>query len=73
MQYRQTKWCSVGRISPNNVTDDPLLTVRQVATELQVSEETVRRWIASKRLPAVKVTRRSGWRIRRSDLDKLLS
>ena len=52
--------------------DDPWLTVRQVARELTVTEKTVRRWITSRRLKASKVTDRSGWRIRRSELDRVL-
>jgi excisionase family DNA binding protein len=53
--------------------NDPWLTVRQVATELQVARKTIRRWIATDRLNASKVTDRSGWRIRRSDLERALN
>jgi len=54
------------------LADDSWLTVRQVAREQQVQERTVRRWIASGRLPASQITRRAGWRIRRSDLERIL-
>lgn len=57
----------------HNVTDDPWLTVRQVATELHVAEKTVRRWIASSHLQASIVTKRSGYRIRRSELARVLN
>jgi hypothetical protein len=33
---------------------------------------TVRRWIKSRRVVAVKVTDRAGWRIRRSEVERLL-
>ena len=52
--------------------DDPWLTVRQVARELTVTEKTVRRWIATGRVKAAKITDRSGWRIRRSEIERLL-
>jgi len=51
---------------------DPLLTVRDVAQEMRVAEKTVRRWINTGWLPAMKVSDQSGWRIRRSDLDELI-
>lgn len=45
-------------------------TVRQVATELQVNEETVRRWIRRKELPAVALGgTKAGYRIPRADLE----
>jgi len=53
--------------------DDPLLTVRQVAQQLQVAEITVRRWIATGRIKrASKITSRSGWRIPQSEVERLL-
>jgi excisionase family DNA binding protein len=53
--------------------DDPLLTVRQVAQRLQVSEITVRRWIAAGTIKqASRITVRSGWRIPQSEVDRLL-
>lgn len=52
--------------------EDRWLTVRQVATTLQVAEKTVRRWIATGQLAATKITDRSGWRIRERDLAHLL-
>jgi excisionase family DNA binding protein len=53
--------------------DEPLLTVRQVAQRLQVSEKTVRRWITTGRIKrASQITVRSGWRIPQSEVDRLL-
>jgi excisionase family DNA binding protein len=52
--------------------EDPLLTVSEVATIARVSTVTVRRWIKSRRVVAVKVTDRAGWRMRRSEVERLL-
>lgn len=49
------------------------LTVREVATELRVGEETVRRWIRDGALAATQVGgRRAGLRIERADLEAYL-
>ncbi len=48
------------------------LTVADVARRLQVSEETVRRWIRAGELPVLSLdpgTPRAGYRIRESDLE----
>jgi excisionase family DNA binding protein len=50
---------------------DPWLTVQQVSNELGVHEATVRKWIATKRLPASRPGPRR-LRVRRSDVDRLL-
>ena len=47
-----------------------LLTVKQTATYFQVSERTVRRWMASGLLKAVKVGPRQV-RIRRAELERM--
>lgn len=55
------------------MTEEALLTVRQVAKRLSVHEETVRRWIAAGRLRAIKLgSRAAGWRIRQGELDRFL-
>lgn len=51
---------------------DPLLTVPEVAEQLSVTEETVRRWLRDDRLEGTRLSRRAGWRIRQSAVDKLL-
>src|ERR1035438_5735165 len=51
--------------------EDPWLTVQQVSKELGVHEATVRKWIATKRLPASRPGPRR-LRVRRSDVDRLL-
>jgi excisionase family DNA binding protein len=53
--------------APNN----QLLTVSQVAEQLQVTPQTIRNWIDSGVLPAARIGR--GFRIRRTDVDELLS
>jgi excisionase family DNA binding protein len=52
------------------MTDPPLLTVPQVAAELQVTSQTIRNWIDHGTLPAVRIGR--GFRVRRADVDELL-
>jgi excisionase family DNA binding protein len=49
---------------------DQLLTVPQVASEFQVTAQTIRNWIAHGTLPAVRVGR--AFRVRRADVDALL-
>jgi excisionase family DNA binding protein len=50
--------------------NDQLLTVAQVAEELQVTAQTIRNWIEGGVLGAVRVGR--AYRVRRTDLDALL-
>ena len=53
---------------------DPWLTVEQVAAHLTVTEETVRKWIRVGDLPVLDLgTRRAGYRIRKSDLDRFIA
>ncbi len=49
---------------------DPWLTVPQVSADLKIHPATVRVWINSGRLAAVRVGRT--WRVRRSELDRAL-
>jgi excisionase family DNA binding protein len=50
--------------------EDPWLTVPQVGAELKLHPATVRIWINTGRLRAVRVGRE--WRVRRSDVDRAL-
>jgi excisionase family DNA binding protein len=52
-----------------------ILTVEQVANEMQVSEKTVYTWIKAGRLKATNIgtKRKANYRIRRADLDEFLS
>jgi len=50
-----------------------LLTVEEVTRVLKVHEETVRRWIRSRELPALLLgSARGGYRVRRADLDQFI-
>jgi excisionase family DNA binding protein len=49
------------------------LTVRDVAEELQVTEETVRRWIRAGELAVLELGGpRAGYRIRRDELERFI-
>ena len=50
--------------------NDQLLTVSQVAEQLQVTPQTIRNWIDTGVLAAIRVGR--GFRVRRADVDALL-
>jgi excisionase family DNA binding protein len=48
---------------------DRFLTVEEVAERLNLSTETIRRWLRSGRLRGIRIgARRAGWRIREHDL-----
>jgi excisionase family DNA binding protein len=53
-----------------STSEQPLMTVADVAEHLQLNQQTIRNWIDAGTLPAFRVGRRV--RIRRSDLDQLL-
>lgn len=48
-----------------------ILKVDEIAAELSVSAQTVRNWIKGGELPAARTGR--AWRVRREDLDEMLS
>ena len=58
-------------LSINPIEEQPFLTPQEVSDLLQVSVQTVRRWIKEDDLPAYKVGPRM-WRIRKVDLDEWL-
>jgi len=51
---------------------DEFLTVPDVARKLQVSEETIRRWLRDGKLEGVMLGRRAGWRIRPESVERML-
>ena len=53
------------------MTDEPLLTVAEVAGLLRVWPETVRIWLQSDKLKGMKLPG-GDWRIQRGDLDEML-
>lgn len=61
------------RLRGNRTMD--ILTVEQVAQELQVNVKTVYQWIKSKRLKATNIgtKRKANWRIMRKDLEDFLA
>jgi excisionase family DNA binding protein len=67
-----TGWCEV--LMADHMTtaseDDPWLTVPQVSEELKLHPATVRSWVKSGRLAAVRAGRT--WRVRRSEVDRAL-
>ena len=52
--------------------DDQWVTVEQIASALQVSEQTVRRWLRAKELPGLNLGGKAGYRVRRADLDAFI-
>lgn len=53
--------------------EDRWLTVAQVAEQLQVHEETVRRWLRQGRLEGHNFSGRTGYRIRESAVEKFMN
>ena len=49
------------------------LTVAQTAERVQVHPETVREWLREGKLRGNLINRRAGWRVRESDVERLLS
>jgi excisionase family DNA binding protein len=60
-------------VRQENDSVEKLLTVREVAEYLDVTEETVRRWLRTGRLDGVLLSRKSGWRIRPEAVERMLS
>ena len=52
------------------MADQPLLTVEQVADEFQLTSQTIRNWIKSGALQAVKIGH--VYRLRRKDVDEMM-
>ena len=49
-----------------------MLTVEDVAKQLQVHPETIRRWLREGRLDGYRISRRGGWRVRPESVEKML-
>jgi excisionase family DNA binding protein len=49
-----------------------VLTVEQIADYLQVHPETVRRWLRDGQLRGMALGGRSGWRVRRAELERFM-
>ncbi len=48
------------------------LTVEEIAQEMRVTDETVRRWLRSGQLVGLNLGRKAGWRIERPDLEDFI-
>jgi excisionase family DNA binding protein len=59
-------------LSRTGADEDPWLTLPEVSAELRVHPSTVRLWVANGRLAAVRAGGRK-WRVRRSEVDRMLS
>lgn len=57
----------------NGASDEgQLLTVREVAEELRLTQQTVRQWIRDAKLPAIRAGKRK-YLVRRSDLRRVIA
>lgn len=52
--------------------DEEWFTVAEIASRLKVKEATVREWLKAGRLRGRNFSGRTGWRVRRSDLETFL-
>ncbi len=48
------------------------LTVEEIAQEMRVTDETVRRWLRTGQLVGLNLGRKAGWRIERVDLEEFI-
>ena len=53
------------------MTESPYLTVAEVADQLRVDQETVRRWLRDRKLRGTNLGR-AGWRITQAELNRFL-
>jgi excisionase family DNA binding protein len=57
-----------------DIDGDEWLTVQEIAAEIKVDEETVRRWIRRGQLPYLELgAGKAGYRIKRSDLNQFVA
>jgi len=57
---------------PRHLEQERLLTVEEIAEQMSVTHETVRRWLRSGDLRGVRLARKAGWRVRENDLQAYL-
>jgi excisionase family DNA binding protein len=60
------------RVWEEQMQDHEVLTVEQIADYLQVHPETVRRWLRDGSLKGMNFSGKSGWRVRRSELERFM-
>ena len=56
---------------PTNTSESGILTIKEVAEYLKVTERTIYRLAAAKKIPAFKVG--GSWRFSRADIDRWIS
>lgn len=56
----------------SNEQQEELLTVEEFAARLSVHEQTVRRWLRDGQINGTMISRRAGYRIRASELDRVM-
>ncbi len=61
------------RYKSGNMNKNKLMTVEEVAEQLGVNADTVRRWIRNKELAAIDLGGRAGYRITESDLERFIN
>jgi excisionase family DNA binding protein len=54
------------------MSEDKYVTIAEVCEELKIHPQTVRRWIKQDGLPAIQIGGRTGYRIRRADLEAFI-
>ena len=51
---------------------DELLTVEEIASLLKVHPETIRGWLRERQMRGILLSRKSGWRVRASEVERFL-
>jgi excisionase family DNA binding protein len=64
--------CESERPMTQHSERERLLTVEEIAEQVSVTHETVRRWLRLGELKGVRLARKAGWRVRESDLQRFL-
>lgn len=67
LHYSVVIFLSLAKIMPTSNSDGKILTIKQVADYLRVTERTIYRLAAGKQIPAFKVG--GSWRFSRADID----
>ena len=55
------------------MSERKILSIRQIAERIGVCEETARRWIVSRKVPAFRFTPRGRWRAYSDELDNWIA
>ncbi len=55
------------------MAEDEWLTVAEVAQRLKLNQETIRRWLRTRKLRGMLISDSAGWRIRTSELERFLA